>query len=92
MAASVQVEKVTSHLNGPITVLVRGAYALQWQELLASILENIYMTATRIGYARCSTDKPDLAAQSAVLIALNVTDNQRTTGRSASLVVYLGLR
>ena len=50
------------------------------------------MTATRIGYARCSTDKPDLAAQSAVLIALNVTDNQRTTGRSASLVVYLGLR
>jgi DNA invertase Pin-like site-specific DNA recombinase len=28
------------------------------------------MTATRIGYARCSTDKQDLAAQRAMLEAL----------------------
>ena len=30
------------------------------------------MTATRIGYARCSTDKQDLAAQRAMLEALGV--------------------
>jgi DNA invertase Pin-like site-specific DNA recombinase len=30
------------------------------------------MTATRIGYARCSTDKQDLAAQQAMLEALGV--------------------
>ena len=30
------------------------------------------MTKTRIGYARCSTDKQDLAAQQAALVELNV--------------------
>jgi DNA invertase Pin-like site-specific DNA recombinase len=34
------------------------------------------MTETRIGYARCSTDKQDLAAQRAALIALCVADDR----------------
>lgn len=34
------------------------------------------MTETRIGYARCSTDKQDLAAQRAALIALGVADDR----------------
>lgn len=33
------------------------------------------MTPTRIGYARCSTDKQDLAAQRAALVALGVADD-----------------
>lgn len=34
------------------------------------------MTETRIGYARCSTDKQDLAAQRSALIALGVADDR----------------
>lgn len=34
------------------------------------------MTETRIGYARCSTDKQDLAAQCAALIALGVSKDR----------------
>jgi DNA invertase Pin-like site-specific DNA recombinase len=34
------------------------------------------MTATRIGYARCSTDKQDLAAQRAALEQLGVTSER----------------
>lgn len=34
------------------------------------------MTETRIGYARCSTDKQDLVAQRAALIALGVADDR----------------
>jgi DNA invertase Pin-like site-specific DNA recombinase len=34
------------------------------------------MTETRIGYARCSTDKQDLAAQRATLIALHVAEDR----------------
>ena len=34
------------------------------------------MTTTRIGYARCSTDKQDLAAQRAALLDLNVEEDR----------------
>lgn len=34
------------------------------------------MTETRIGYARCSTDKQDLAAQHTALIALSVAEDR----------------
>jgi len=34
------------------------------------------MTETRIGYARCSTDKQDLAAQRAALLDLNVPEDR----------------
>lgn len=34
------------------------------------------MTNTRIGYARCSTDKQDLAAQQAALVELGVTPDR----------------
>lgn len=34
------------------------------------------MTETRIGYARCSTDKQDLAAQRAALLNLNVPEER----------------
>lgn len=33
------------------------------------------MTETRISYARCSTDKQDISAQRAALIALGVADD-----------------
>jgi DNA invertase Pin-like site-specific DNA recombinase len=39
------------------------------------------MTETRIGYARCSTDKQDLAAQRAVLEELGVTPDRIYTDR-----------
>ena len=39
------------------------------------------MTATRIGYARCSTDKQDLAAQRAMLEALGVAPERIYTDR-----------
>ena len=34
------------------------------------------MTATLIGYARCSTDRQDLAAQRQALLALGVAENR----------------
>ncbi|KKM78566.1 hypothetical protein LCGC14_1358730, partial [marine sediment metagenome] len=34
------------------------------------------MSKTRIGYARCSTDKQDLAAQRAALLDLDVAENR----------------
>lgn len=33
------------------------------------------MTETRIGYARCSTDKQDISEQRAALISLGVADD-----------------
>ena len=34
------------------------------------------MTKTRVGYARCSTDKQDLAAQRTALLALDVAEDR----------------
>ena len=34
------------------------------------------MTATLIGYARCSTDRPDLAAQRQALLELGVVEDR----------------
>jgi DNA invertase Pin-like site-specific DNA recombinase len=42
------------------------------------------MTETRIGYARCSTDKQDLAAQRAALLALGVAPERIYTDRGLS--------
>ena len=58
-----------------------GVHALQWQDRLAPMRDllnggNIHMTETRIGYARCSTDKQDLAAQRAALITLGVAEDR----------------
>lgn len=39
------------------------------------------MTATRVGYARCSTDTPDLAAQQALLQDLGVTPERISMDR-----------
>lgn len=39
------------------------------------------MTPTRIGYARCSTDRQDLAAQQAALVALGVAPERIYTDR-----------
>jgi hypothetical protein len=39
------------------------------------------MTEIRIGYARCSTDKQDLAAQRAILEELGVTPDRSYTDR-----------
>nr|WP_299364873.1 recombinase family protein [uncultured Paracoccus sp.] len=52
--------EVLSHINGTIIVSDRGGFADK-------------VTGTFIGYARCSTDKQDLAAQQAALEALGVT-------------------
>lgn len=42
------------------------------------------MTATRIGYARCSTDKQDLAAQRAALAGLGVAEDRIYTDHGLS--------
>ena len=39
------------------------------------------MTCTRIGYARCSTDRQDLAAQEAALVVLGVAPDRIYTDR-----------
>jgi DNA invertase Pin-like site-specific DNA recombinase len=42
------------------------------------------MSQTRIGYARCSTDKQDLAAQKAALLALGVAAERIYTDHGLS--------
>lgn len=37
------------------------------------------MTKTRVGYARCSTDKQDLAAQRTALLGLDVAEDREFT-------------
>ena len=39
------------------------------------------MTATRVGYARCSTDTQDLAAQQAMLMELGVAPDRISMDR-----------
>ena len=55
-----------SHLTGTLSFAVKGRLALQSGS----------MTSTHIGYARCSTDKQDLAAQRDALIKLGVTPDR----------------
>ena len=50
-----------SHLNGTMMLSLKAPYAY-----------TMPMTNTRIGYARCSTDKQDLTAQCAALVGLGV--------------------
>ena len=50
-----------SHIGGPITFSVKGRHAIHSR-----------MAPTLIGYARCSTDKQDLAAQKHALLNLGV--------------------
>ena len=45
------------------------------------------MTATRIGYARCSTDKQDLAAQRAALEQLGMAPERIYTDHGLTHVV-----
>ena len=47
-----------------------------WHQSRTFHTGNIHMTETRIGYARCSTDKQDLAAQRAALITLGVAEDR----------------
>ena len=55
-----------SHLDGTIVVACRGGLTY------ISSHDRSSLTAIRIGYARCSTDKQDLAAQQGMLEALGV--------------------
>ncbi|MCI0667700.1 MAG: recombinase family protein [Methylococcaceae bacterium] len=58
------------HLNGTIFFALRGGLSYSY-----------HMTETRIGYARCSTDKQDLAAQREMLKNLGVATDRIYTDR-----------
>ena len=53
-----------SHINGTIRIAKKGPYSYTRA-----------MTFTKIGYARCSTDKQDLSAQQQALIDLGVAED-----------------
>jgi DNA invertase Pin-like site-specific DNA recombinase len=63
-----------SHLTGPICFALKAPYTLQ----IAA------MTQTLIGYARCSTDKQDLAAQRDALLRLGVAPERVYTDHGFS--------
>ena len=52
-------------MNGTETIAEAGPYSYTSP-----------MTATLIGYARCSTDRPDLAAQRQALLELGVAEDR----------------
>ncbi|WP_313138295.1 recombinase family protein, partial [Paracoccus jeotgali] len=70
----------SSLLGGPLILSVKGRQTLQLVSLGRLMgtfrpKERI-VTETRIGYARCSTDKQDLAAQRQALLALGVAEDR----------------
>ena len=62
--------ETSSHIAGTMIVSLRGGLAYPF-----------VMTTTLIGYARCSTDKQDLAAQKAALEKLGVAPERIYTDR-----------
>src|SRR5215213_868590 len=62
--------ETSSHRDGTMIVSLRGGLAYTFG-----------MTTTLIGYARCSTDKQDLAAQKAALEKLGVAPERIYTDR-----------
>ena len=69
-----------SHLIGTMILTLKGWHALQSMPSASKLdhfrLKGRTMTETRIGYARCSTDKQDLAAQRAALVDLGVSEDR----------------
>ena len=57
-------------MNGTETIADAGPYSY------ASPMNTLSMTATLIGYARCSTDQQDLAAQQQALLELGVAEDR----------------
>ena len=57
-------------MNGTVTIAQAGPYSY------TSPMNSTPMTATLIGYARCSTDRQDLAAQRHVLLDLGVAEGR----------------
>lgn len=72
--------QVQSRLAGTMIVSLKGPFALrplQDPKILGSFwTKGTPMTKFRIGYARCSTDKQDLAAQRAALLDLDVPEDR----------------
>ena len=64
-----QPEPAGSHMHGTETIAEAGPYPYTSP-----------MTATLIGYARCSTDRQDPAAQRRALLALGVVEDRIYTG------------
>ena len=69
-----------SHLTGPVIVSLEGPFALHTitakMKLGQFWPKDASMTKTRVGYARCSTDKQDLAAQRTALLGLDVAEDR----------------
>ena len=63
-------EPAASHMNGTVTIAEAGPYSY------TSPMTATLMTATLIGYARCSTDQQDLAAQRQALLELGVAEDR----------------
>ncbi len=61
-------EPAASHINGTETIADAGPYAFTSP-----------LTATLIGYARCSTDRQDLVAQRQALLELGVAEDRIDT-------------
>ena len=57
-------------MNGTVTIADAGPYPYTFP------MNTSPMTATLIGYARCSTDRQDLAAQRQALLELGVAEDR----------------
>tara|TARA_R110000850_G_scaffold252308_1_gene377497 strand:+ start:111 stop:1022 length:912 start_codon:yes stop_codon:yes gene_type:complete len=60
--------------------IIGGAFCVTYDhdqdEARPILAQGCIMTKTRVGYARCSTDKQDLAAQRTALLALDVAEDR----------------
>nr|WP_299794273.1 recombinase family protein [uncultured Marivita sp.] len=72
--------EIDSHLAGTVIVSLKGPRALHTSAAKMKLGQfrpkDAFMSETRIGYARCSTDKQDLAAQQAALLDLDVAEDR----------------
>lgn len=73
-------KKTDSHLTGTMILSLMGCHVLHGmtppREIGQLRPRDILMTKTRIGYARCSTDKQDLAVQRGALLGLGVAEDR----------------
>ncbi len=78
--------KIDSHLTGTVIVSLKGRFTLHVSvprnKLGQLRRKDALMSKIRIGYARCSTDKLDLAAQRAALVDLGVAEDRISTNRN----------
>ena len=62
-------------MNGTETIAQAGSYSYT-SPMAATLMTATLITGTLIGYARCSTDRQDLAAQRQALLGLGVAEER----------------